>query len=49
MLYLRQSPEDDPVGNFKIRHGGIRRGEQYAPTLLQGTGVALGSLEIPYI
>jgi hypothetical protein len=25
--YPRQSPEDDPVGNFKIRHGGTRCGE----------------------
>ncbi len=32
-----QSPEDDPVGNFKIRHGGIRRGEQYA--LLYKVGI----------
>ena len=28
----RRSPEDDPVGSFKIRQGGIHHGEQYAPT-----------------
>ncbi len=25
--YPRQSPEDGPVGNFKIRHGGTQCGE----------------------